>query len=171
MLKKEDLVKIGYFAKPHGIKGEISLITDHEIADISADDPYLVCDMDGIPVPFFIESCRQKNNTTVLIGLADVDSEDKAKLFTGKPAYIPSDILPPDEENIPEWKYLTGYKVTDDKIGEVGTISDIDDHTINVLLIVDHNGTEILIPAALITVLDRERKLIEVSLPEGFWEI
>jgi 16S rRNA processing protein RimM len=171
MLKKEDLIKIGHFAKPHGIKGEIALITDYDITDISVDDPYLVCDMDGISVPFFIESCRQKNNTTVLVGLADVNSEDKAKLFTGKPAYIPSDLLPPDDEDTPEWKYLTGYTVTNGKMGEVGTVSDIDDHTLNILLKVDYKGEEILIPAALITALDREQKMIEVSLPEGFWEI
>jgi 16S rRNA processing protein RimM len=172
MLKKDDLIQIGHFAKPHGIKGEISLVTDYEIAGIAAvDDPYLVCDMDGIPVPFFIESCRPKNNTAVLVGLADIDSEDKAKLFTGKPAYVPSDMLPSDDEAVPEWKYLTGYRVTDDRTGEIGTVSYVDDHTTNILLIVDRDDTEILIPAALIIALDRERKRIEVSLPEGFWEI
>jgi 16S rRNA processing protein RimM len=171
MLKKEDLIKIGHFVKPHGIKGEISLLTDYEIADLSVDDPYLVCDMEGIPVPFFIESCRQKNKTTVLVGLADIDSKDRAKLFTGKPAYVPSELLPSGDEDRPEWNCLTGYTVTDDKTGKIGTVSDIDSHTINVLLTVDCKGKDILIPAALITALDRERKTIAVSLPEGFWEI
>ncbi|MDR1223191.1 MAG: ribosome maturation factor RimM [Tannerella sp.] len=171
MLKKEDLIKIGHFAKPHGIKGEISLLTDYEIADISADDPYLVCDMEGIPVPFFIESCRQKNNTAVLVELAGIDSKDKAKLFTGKPAYVPSEMLPSNGEAVPEWKDLTGYTVTDSNTGKAGTVSDIDSRTANVLLAVNYKGKETLIPAALITALDRERKTIAVSLPEGFWEI
>ncbi|MDR0394140.1 MAG: ribosome maturation factor RimM [Tannerella sp.] len=171
MLRTEDLIKIGYFAKPHGIKGEISLVTDYDMADLSGDDPYIVCEMEGIHVPFFIESYRPKNNTTALIGLAGIDSENKAKPLTGKPAYIPSDLLPPDDEDLPEWTRLTGYTVTDDRSGEIGTVSDIDDHTINVLLKVDYKGQEILIPAALITALERERKMIEVSLPDGFWEI
>lgn len=171
MLRKEDLIEIGHFAKPHGIKGEVSLVTDYDMASISGDDPYLVCEMDGIPVPFFIESYRPKNNTTALIGLAGIDSDDKAKSLTGKPAYIPSDLFLPDDEDIPKWKYLRGYTVADDKSGAIGTVSDIDDHTINILLKVDYKGKEILIPAALITALDRERKMIEVSLPEGFWEI
>lgn len=171
MLKTEDLIKIGHFAKPHGIKGEISLVTDYDITDISDDDSYLVCEMDGIPVPFFIESYRPKNNKTVLIGLADIDSEYKAKLFTGKQVYMPSDRISPDDEDITEWKYLTGYVVTDDKTGIIGTVSEIDDQTINVLLKVDYKGKEILIPVALITALDREQKIIEVLLPEGFWEI
>ena len=33
MLKKEDVFKIGQFAKPHGIKGEISFAFDNDIFD------------------------------------------------------------------------------------------------------------------------------------------
>ena len=54
MIKKEDVFKIGQFAKPHGIKGEIALVTNSDVFDDS-DDPYIVCEMDGILVPFFIE--------------------------------------------------------------------------------------------------------------------
>jgi 16S rRNA processing protein RimM len=173
MLRKEDLIQIGHFAKPHGVKGEVSFVTDYDMADISGDDPYLVCEMEGIPVPFFIESYRPKHTTTVLILLTGVDSKDKAKTLTGKPAYVPSDhLLLSDNEDIPPtWNRLTGYTVTDDRAGAIGTVSDVDDHTLNILLKVDYKGKEILIPAALITTLDRERKMIEVSLPEGFWEI
>jgi 16S rRNA processing protein RimM len=172
MLRKENLITIGHFAKPHGIKGEIALVTTCDMADISGDDPYLVCEMDGIPVPFFIESYRPKNKTTILISLAGIDSEDKAKALTGKPACIPSDLLPPTTDDLlPEWSRLAGYRVMDNRAGDIGTVSDIDDRTLNVLLKVYHKGKETLIPAALITTLNRERKIIEISLPEGFWEI
>lgn len=53
MIKKEDVFKIGQFAKPHGVKGEISLVTDYDLFDDSEDD-YIVCDMDGILVPFLL---------------------------------------------------------------------------------------------------------------------
>ncbi|MDR2681023.1 MAG: ribosome maturation factor RimM [Tannerella sp.] len=171
MIKKEELVKIGHFAKPHGIKGEISLVTDYDPADIPCDDPYIVCDMDGIPVPFFIDSCRQKSNTTALIGLDGIDSEEKAKLFTGKPACIPADMLPSHDEDMTGWKHITGYTVSDEKFGTIGPVTDIDDKTMNILLTVDCREKEILIPAALVTAVDSERKTIEVALPEGFWEI
>ncbi|MDR1525646.1 MAG: ribosome maturation factor RimM [Tannerella sp.] len=171
MIKKEELIKIGQFAKPHGIKGEISLVTDYDPADISCDDPYIVCDMDGIPVPFFIDSYRQKSNTTVLIGFDGIDSEEKAKLFTGKRAYVPADMLPLHDEDTSGWKYVTGYTVSDEKLGTIGPVTDIDDKTINILLTVDCKEKEILIPAALVTTVDPERKMIEVTLPDGFWEI
>ncbi len=51
MIKKEDVFKIGQFAKPHGIKGEIALVTNSDVFDDS-DDPYIICEMDGILVPF-----------------------------------------------------------------------------------------------------------------------
>jgi 16S rRNA processing protein RimM len=171
MIKKEELVKIGQFAKPHGIKGEISLVTDYDLADISSDDPYIVCDMDGIPVPFFIDSYRQKSHTTTLVGFDGIDSEEKAKLFTGKQAFIPADMLPLHGEDMPGWKSVTGYMVSDGKAGRIGTVTDIDDKTTNILLAVDYNEKEILVPAALATTVDPERKMIEVELPEGFLEI
>ncbi|MDR1114596.1 MAG: ribosome maturation factor RimM [Tannerella sp.] len=171
MIKKEELVKIGQFAKPHGIKGEISLVTDYDLADISCDNPYIVCDMDGIPVPFFIDSYRQKSNTTTLVGFDGIDSEEKAKLFTGKQACIPADMLPLHDEDMPGWNSVTGYTVSDGKIGRIGLVTDIDDKTANILLAVDYKEKEILVPAALAITVDPERKTIEVALPEGFFEI
>lgn len=52
MIKSDEVFKIGQFAKPHGIKGEITLMTDCDVFD-DTDDPYIICDMDGILVPFF----------------------------------------------------------------------------------------------------------------------
>ena len=43
MIKKEDVFKIGQFAKPHGIKGEITLLTTSDVFDDS-DDPFIVCE-------------------------------------------------------------------------------------------------------------------------------
>jgi 16S rRNA processing protein RimM len=170
MIKKEELVKIGQFAKPHGIKGEISLVTGYDLAGIVG-DAFIVCDMDGIAVPFFINSYRQKNSTTTLVEFAGIDSGDKAKLFTGKTACIPQDMLPACASDVRGWDEVTGYMVSDEKLGTIGEVSEIDDKTMNVLLIVDYKGKEILIPAALITAVERERKTIDVSLPEGFLEL
>ena len=170
MIKEEGLSKIGQFAKPHGIKGEISLITDYDISAIPC-DPYIVCDMDGIWVPFFIESCRQKSSATTLIKFEKIDSEDKVKLLTGKAAYLPSDMIMPYDDDAPGQNYIIGYTVTDDKLGVIGKITDVDDSTINTLLIVDYNGSEVLIPAALITTIHKDSKTTNVSLPEGFLEI
>ena len=43
-----------------------------------AEDPYIVCEMDGILVPFFVEDFRYKTDTVVLVKLEDVNSEEDA---------------------------------------------------------------------------------------------
>jgi hypothetical protein len=53
----------------------------------------------------------------------------------------------------------------------IGKITGIDSQTINTLIKVDYQGGDMLIPAALITDFDQERKELTVTLPEGFWEI
>ena len=63
MINPEDVFKIGQFAKPHGIKGEITLLIDYDVSDMwdePEEEPFIICDMDGILVPFFIEDYRYK---------------------------------------------------------------------------------------------------------------
>ncbi len=54
MIKREDVYKIGLFNKPHGIHGELSFTFTDDIFD-RADCDYLICRLDDIFVPFFIE--------------------------------------------------------------------------------------------------------------------
>lgn len=71
MIRKEEVFKIGQFAKPHGIKGEISLVTNCDLFD-DVEDPCIVCEVDGILVPFFIEDYRYKADTVMLVKLENV---------------------------------------------------------------------------------------------------
>ena len=170
MIKEENLSKIGQFAKPHGTKGEISLITDCDISGITC-DPYFLCELDGILIPFFIETYRQKNNSTMLVKFENINSGENVKLLAGKSAYLPSDMIILNDNDAFKSNYLTNYTVIDDKLGIIGQITDIDDSTINVLFKVDSNGSEVLIPAALVTAIDQDSKTTNVLLPEGFLEI
>ena len=170
MINGDNLLKIGQFTKPHGIKGEISLLTDYDISGISG-DPYIVCEMDGIFIPFFIDSYRQKSSVTTLVKFKNIDSEEKVKMLSGKIAYLPSDIILQMDDDETNWSNLIGYTVIDEKAGTIGQVIEIDDSTINILLIVDCKGDETLIPVALIATIDQASKNMKVSLPEGFLEI
>ena len=143
MIREEEVFKIGQFAKPHGIKGELSLVTNSDVLE-DAEDPYIVCEMDGILVPFFVEDFRYKTDTVVLVKLEDVNSEEDARMFVGKEVFYPLD-----------------------------AVDDVDETTINVLLRVDHKGEELLIPAVeeLITEADHEARSLTVSLPEGLIDL
>ena len=173
MIKQEEVFKIGQFAKPHGIKGEISLITECDVFDDS-DDLYVICNMDGILVPFFVEDYRYKTDTTMLLKLEGVNSEVEAREFSNLDVYFPIEQMD-DESMLNEmtWENFIGFTVIDDNAGELGKITDVDDSTSNVLLQVDYQGRELLLPAAeeLVTNLDFDKRQMFVSMPEGLLDL
>ncbi|MDD4589652.1 MAG: ribosome maturation factor RimM [Parabacteroides sp.] len=173
MIKKEDVFKIGQFAKPHGVKGEIALITDYDLFDDSGDD-YIVCDMDGILVPFFIEDYRYKSDTVVLVKLENVDDEVAAREFSGRQVYYPLSKVEPEEVTEGgSWNSLIGFEVVDKQHGLLGIVMDVDDSTINVLLKISSEEKELLLPAVdeLILTVDVKGKRLDVSVPDGLLDI
>ena len=88
MIKKEDVYKIGKLGKPHGVKGEVSMMFTDDIFDrVEAD--YLILLIDGILVPFFMEEYRFRNDEQVLMKFVDIDTEAKARELTGCEVYFP----------------------------------------------------------------------------------
>lgn len=173
MIKKEEVFKIGQFAKPHGVKGELALLTRSDVFDDS-DDPYIVCDIDGILVPFFIETYRYKSDSVILVKLEYVDNEEGAREFLNRDVYYPLDeVDESDWAGEMSWDAWIGYTVSDLQYGELGRITDVDDTTLNVLLKIDRNGEEVLLPAAeeLIAAVDPAAKRLTVSLPEGLLDL
>ena len=173
MIKKEEVFKIGQFGKPHGIKGEIALVTNSDVLD-NSEDPYIICEIDGILVPFFIEEYRYKTDTVILVKLKYVDDEKAAREFSNREVFYSLDEV--DEEDLVgemTWDSFIGYQVIDEVQGKIGEITDVDESTINVLLQIDREGEEVLLPAVeeLILSADHENKRLIVSLPEGLLDL
>lgn len=173
MIKKEEVFKIGRFAKPHGVKGEISLITTSDLFEES-DEPYIVCDIDGILVPFFIEEYRYKSDTVTLVKLEYVNTEEGAREFVGRDVYYPLEGMETEDlVGDMTWDSFVNYAVTDEVHGFLGKIIQVDDSTLNVLLHIDNQGQELLFPAAeeLIVAVDHPGKQMTVLLPEGLLDL
>jgi len=174
MIRQEDVFKIGQFTKPHGTKGEIGLLTQCDVFD-ETDDPYLVCEMNGILVPFFIEEYRYKTDSVILVKMERIDSEDVARQFINKEVFYPLDAMSPEDDLIGNitWDSFIGYQVTDERAGLLGTITEVDESTLNVLLKVDRQGEELLIPAVeeIIISADHPAAHLTVRLPEGLLDL
>lgn len=169
MIKEEEVYKIGMFNKPHGIHGELSFTFTDDIFD-RVDTNYLVCLFDGIYVPFFIEEYRFRSDSTALVKLEGINTSDKARKFTNTDVYFPVKYAENDTvEDTSSWNFFKGFHVTDVHAGNLGTITDIDDSTQNVLFVVDYQGKELLIPAQeeFIVEMDNMHRTIAVNLPEG----
>ena len=169
MIKKEDVYKIGRIGKAHGVKGEVSFMFDDDVFD-RVDADYLILEVDGILVPFFMEEYRFRSDNTALVKFEDIDTQDRARELTNCDVYFQRSEVD-DEEKELSYSFLVGFDIIDDQSGKrVGTIASIDDNTINILFELK-DGT--LIPASeeLITDIDKDNKTITIALPEGILEL
>lgn len=174
MIKKEQLIEIGFVQKAHGLKGELNVSVCDPVFDEVKKCPYLVCCIDGIFVPFFIADYRWRSDSVILLQFDDVDSQENAQMFCGQKLYFDRRCFSRKEEEqydaeVEEELGLRGYHVHDESLGDLGEVVDINDQTANVLFIVDHQGEELMIPAAedLILDIDDEKKIIRMQLPAG----
>lgn len=168
MIRKEEVYKIGVFNKPHGIHGELSFTFTDDIFD-RVEAEYLVCLLDGILVPFFIEEYRFRSDTTALVKLEGIDTAERARMFTNVEIYFPIKHTEESETEELSWNYFVGFRIEEIHHGQLGTVTEVETSTINTLFVVDHQGEELLIPAQeeFITDIDRKHKVITVDLPEG----
>ncbi len=172
MIRKEEVYKIGVINKPHGVKGEVSFTFTDDIFD-RVDCDYLVLLLDGIMVPFFIEEYRFRSNTVALVKFEDVDTVEKARMFTNVEVYFPVKYNEEDDDHsIPTWNYFVGFEVNDIHHGALGKIVHVDDSTMNVLFVIEKDGEELLLPAheEFIVNLNKKKRTLEVDIPEGLLE-
>lgn len=168
MIKKEEVFKIGIINKPHGVKGEVTFTFTDDVFDRVEDCDYLILLLDGIFVPFFIEEYRFRSDNAAIVKFEDVDTAEKARMFTNVEVYFPVKYMD-EQDEITSWNYFIGFEVEDINHGDLGQIVDIDDATMNVLFIIEKDGEEILLPAheEFIVDLDRKKKYMKVNIPEG----
>ncbi len=173
MIRRDDVYKIGKLGKPHGVKGEITFTITDDVFD-RVDAEYLVLDINGILVPFYMEEYRFKNDENVLVKFEDIDTQEQARNYTGCEVYFPRHLSDCDGEHM-SWAEIIGFQLVDVPTGKVmGTIDHVDDSTINLLFeVTTPEGEEVLIPASddLIEEVNAEKKEIRMAIPEGLLEL
>ena len=174
MINREQLIEVGTIQKLHGLNGEMTASVIDPVFDEVANCPYLVCEIDGIFVPFFIKAYRFRTDTTILLTFDGIDSQDKASTFCGLKLYFDRKCFTPEEADdyeaeAEEEESYVGYTIVDTHLGELGPIVAIDDQTVNVLFIVEYHDSTLMIPAAddLVEAIDDESKTITMNLPQG----
>jgi 16S rRNA processing protein RimM len=169
MIRQEEVYKIGRLGKAHGVKGEVSFQFDDDIFD-RVDADYLVLDIDGILVPFFMEEYRFRSDTVCLVKFCNVDTQQRAQELTGCDVFFPR-AMAEEGDDMPSLSMLVGYEIVNNANGRiVGQIVAIDDSTANILFELEDG---MLIPANddLIEVIDTEKQQIKMNLPSGLLEI
>lgn len=175
MIKDSEIIEIGEFFKPHGINGEITYSSFHDV-DL-AKLRCIILKIEGINVPFFIENIRKKGSDNYLVKIDGINNEMEALVISRHDVYALREDVEIEEDESQGYSAFdfVGYTVTDDDTGHtIGVIEDIDDSTENWLFKVKGKNSrledkEILIPVAdeFITSIEEDSKRLGMSLPEG----
>lgn len=173
MIQFSEVYQIGVISKTHALKGEVIFNFTDDVFD-TEDADYIIINVDGILVPFFIEEYRFRNDCSVILKIEDIDSADVAQTIVGCDVYFEKSKVNATSRDQVSLTYFIGFKIVDQKSQQIGTIIDIDDNTENWLFIVETaNCDEVLIPAhdELITDIDNDHHVITMNLPEGLLDL
>jgi 16S rRNA processing protein RimM len=164
--------KIGYILKPHGLKGEVTVSVDAEFPrDVDARQPLFILTGKDF-VPYFIEKLSVSGEKA-FIKFDDIDSVDSASKITKKALYFPKALRAKSAKGEFYDDEVVDFEVTDSDLGYLGKVGEVVFAGSNKLLAVLHDTREILIPvnSPFITSVNKSKKQIRVTLPEGYLEI
>ena len=178
MINKSELIEIGTLHKTHALKGELNAILNIDGNFIEEGNPIII-ETDGIFVPYFASSLREKGSTSYLIKLEGIDNEDEAKHLVNKKIYALKDklktFLEEEGEELFDNDSFIDYSVknfTDDTT--IGKIIFVDDSTTNILLHIETPEGEIVFLPLVeewIREINDNGKFLKMELPEGLIEL
>jgi 16S rRNA processing protein RimM len=173
MINKDNCMLLGTIAKPYGAKGLLQIRNSGVPAGDVKDRGLVFIEVDGLPVPFFVESFQEKSTDTVILKIEGLDSESGAREFTGYPVYIMKEQLKHRLHKTSKIIHVSGYRVEDIHQGMLGEATQIYDIAQNPLLGVNYHGKEYLVPLQEEIVLDIDdtAQLIRINAPEGLFEL
>ncbi len=171
----EDLVKIGYVAKPHALKGELKVSIEEAYEELFFDLDVVILNIKGQQIPFFVESIRGGNE--LIVKFEDVDNKEKALEISSKEIFIRQSDLPEDFEYISEgeldYAYLEGYELFDKTLGFIAKIEEVLDMPQQEMALIVYKNKDVLIPLNddYIIAEDEERKTIMLDIPDGLLDL
>ncbi|MBN2613558.1 MAG: 16S rRNA processing protein RimM [Bacteroidales bacterium] len=173
MFNKEDYFLLGTLSKTHGVAGELLLKSGNlDYQDINKMESVFI-EFDGILIPFFIEHINPKGAIAAAIKFEGIDSEDQASEFINCNVYS-TDFLENEGEDLLAMAIsLKGFQVIDQKLGNLGIITEFLNVANNPLFRILKSKREILLPVneEFVLDIDEDRKIITVQTPEGLIDL
>lgn len=163
---------LGTLTKPFGLKGELCAFFDVDDCEKYLNLDSVFIDIDGEKIPYLIENIQYRGKNQFVLKLQDVEM-DNINDFVQTDLYLPLSSLPKLSGNRFYFHEVIGFKIIDEKLGEIGVCSGFLELSNNPIMQVDFNGNEILIPAnqQFITLVDRENKILHVDTPDGLVDL
>jgi len=170
-MRDDNYFELGNIVKTHGLKGELILLLDVDQPEHYKKLESIFLEINGKLVPFFIQEISLRGNQARL-NIEDIGNQDAARELMGKSVYLPLTSLPKLKKGQYYYHDLVGLEVYEqDRL--IGTVREIIEAPNNMLLSVDHQGKEVLIPMEeeILLSVDLERSRIQTSLPDGLLDV
>lgn len=158
--------------RPHGLKGEVTISLDVEAPVDWENLKTIFIERKSQLVPYFIESISVRNDKA-FVKLDDVNTPELASSLKGSSLYLSKESRPKLERGEFYNEDVIGFEVFDDVHGPLGFIEDVEQAGPNRFLILSYLQKEVMIPVngPFIKSINKSKKKISVSLPDGFLDI
>lgn len=167
-----DYINIGKIVAPFGLKGE--LILKHGLAKklvLKNVEALFIEEVKGSYLPYFLVASKAKSHEETYVEVEGVTTKEQAQKLVQKQVWL----LDADFRRLAGNASpisLLGYTVFDDG-NKIGVIDEVIEQPHQVLLQVNYNGNEALIPLHEETIdrIDRKAKEVHLFLPDGLLDI
>lgn len=169
-MEKGACFKIGYIAKAHGLKGEVTIIVTEPVDLNSVDSAFV--ELKNTLVPYFIKDLSDRGDKA-FVKFEEINSIEQANAIKGCSLYLPKDSRPKLKRGEFYDDEVIGFTVIDENLGELGSVTGVSSSGPNRLLSLSFKGKEVLIPlnSPFILSTNKSKKVIKVALPDGFLDI
>ena len=174
-MDKDQCFQLGSIIRKVGTDGRVLLLMDTDNPKHYIKTESVLVEIHGKLVPFFVSSFRLQPSSQAHLKLEDIDLPDQADMLIGADVFLPLDKLPVLKGNKFYYHEILGFTIVDINTSQkVGIIRDVLENGPNDLFLVEAEGNpEILIPVSddWIVRVDRVKKIIEMTLPQGLIEV
>lgn len=172
-MNKSDQSLLGTLSKLHGVKGAYQLFSDRTIDENIENWESVFLEIQGLLVPFFIESVRVTSEQSVIIKFEDINSPEAAREFISCDVYHTPVKHAKSAAKKENTETFEGYLVVDKLHGAMGTVIEVLNYNQNILLSLKFEGKEILIPVSeeIILSVDHKKKVMHMDIPEGLIDL
>jgi 16S rRNA processing protein RimM len=169
-MNKKDYYTIGYISKTHGLKGEVTVVFTEPIELDGLKSIFI--EINDNLVPYFVQSFSDRGDKAFL-KFEDINTPEQAASVKGSMMYLDKTVRPSLKRGEFYNDEVVGFSVEDETVGKLGVLNQVIQSGPSRLLEIDYNGKEVLIPVngPFIKSVNKSKKLIKVSLPEGFLSI
>ena len=172
-MEKEQCYDLGFVSKTQGYKGTLILHLEVDFPEsyYKLESVYVL--KNNKLIPFFIQNITILHKGFARVKFEDVDTEDDARALVKCKLYLPIETLPELDADQFYYHEIVGFSVSDSILGEIGTVIEHIDIPGNPQLVVLHKEKEVFVPMSdtFYRGIDKEKKIIFVSLPEGLIEV